>query len=487
MTHKTTLSNDGHYILEKSLLTPTEICKIRKDLTVVPKLAYQVSKNHKPESFTVYKESKTKFYVPKFYGIKVFGEPQVNEELKGKKLEFKGKIKLREYQEEIVSKTMEQLKTKNGGGICVGCGRGKTIMAIEIARRMKRKTLIIVHKSFLMNQWKERLEEFTKARVGTIVQKTIDVEDKDVVIGMLQSIAKDKYDKKIFNKFGFVIFDEAHHAPSKYFSQALPIITCRKSLFLTATPKRTDCTERVLYWYFGEIAYYEPPSKNDEVNVRIINYELEHKKFKETFMRFTGKVNKAMTITNICKIKERNEFIVNIISDILTTDINRKILLLTERREQISIIEEMLNNLNISNGLYIGGMKEKDLDESSKKDVILATYSMASEGLDIPVLNTLILATPRSNIEQSVGRIMRQKHNKYHPLIYDIVDALPSFTNQGFVRRRFYRKLDYKMTFIDVENNKIVKENKEHENTTVNQKTEIKPDDVDFLSDSDDE
>ena len=94
-------------------------------------------------------------------------------------------------------------------------------MGLYLACHYKVKTLIIVHKTFLLNQWIERIEQFTDAKIGIIQQNKIDVEDKDIVVGMLQSIAKDKYDSDIFQDFGMVIFDEAHHAPSEYFSKAL--------------------------------------------------------------------------------------------------------------------------------------------------------------------------------------------------------------------------------------------------------------------------
>ena len=103
-------------------------------------------------------------------------------------------------------------------------------------------------------------------------------------------------------------------------------------------------------------------------------------------------------------------------------------------------------------------MKQSKLDESAKCTVILASYGMASEALDIPELNTLIMATPRRNIEQSVGRILRKKDHVIQPLIVDIVDQLSSFNNQGMARRKFYKKLKYNIKLIDVEENQIVAE-----------------------------
>ena len=102
------------------------------------------------------------------------------------------------------------------------------------------------------------MKEFTDAKVGIIQQDVIDTDGKDIVIGMLQSISKDKYSSDIFKDFGLVIFDEAHHAPSQYFSKALPIIACKKTLALSATPNRADKLEKILFWYFGDIMYKAP-------------------------------------------------------------------------------------------------------------------------------------------------------------------------------------------------------------------------------------
>jgi len=94
-------------------------------------------------------------------------------------------------------------------------------------------------------------------------------------------------------------------------------------------------------------------------------------------------------------------------------------------------------------GYYIGGMKEKDLKLSESKQIILATYAMAAEGLDIPSLTTLILATPKSDIVQSVGRILRTKHSQ--PLIIDIIDQHECFLNQFKKRKAFYNEKNYKI------------------------------------------
>ena len=95
-------------------------------------------------------------------------------------------------------------------------------------------------------------------------------------------------------------------------------------------------------------------------------------------------------------------------------------------------------------GYYIGGMKQKDLDKSEEKQVILGTYPMSSEGLDIPSLDAVIFTTPKSSIEQSIGRITRKNHEKT-PVAYDIVDNFCLFPRQFDKRLKVYKKLEYEV------------------------------------------
>ena len=327
-----------------------------------------------------------------------------------------------------------------------------TVIALYLACHFKVKTLVIVHKTFLLNQWLERIKQFTNASVGIIQQKKVET-DNMIVVGMLQSIAKDKYSSKVFKDFGMVIFDEAHHAPSQYFSKALPLINCKKTLALSATPKRMDGLEKVLHWYFGDIIYQSNRINNKDVIVNIIDYTINDKMFKEYKLPFNGKINKPKTITNLVKISKRNELIMEVIKNLYENK-HRHILVLSDRIEHLKTIEEMILTFytHFSYGYYIGGMKQSKLDESAKKRIILASYGMASEALDIPSLNTLVMTTPRSSVEQSVGRIIRKKSKKVKPLIVDIVDNLPSFVRQSKNRLKLYKKKEYyieKKVYVD--------------------------------------
>ena len=453
---KTILCKEG-YLIPKNHKFDSIIESVKKELTVEPFKLCSFVKKEEPISFQVYQENDEYINIPKHYGLKKLGKPDENKEVKGAKIKIKFNGDLRPAQKEIIDIVVPHLKLNDGGVLCLPCAAGKTVLSLYLASLFKVKTLVIVHKTFLLNQWKERAEQFTNAAIGIIQQNKIDIEGKDIVIGMLQSIAKDKYDPEIFRDFGMVIFDEAHHAPSQYFSKALPLIASKITIGLSATPKRADRLEKILYWYFGDIMYKSIIEENNKVLVNIVNYNIEHEKFREFKLR-TGDINRAKTINKITTIGRRNKFIIDIMEEVLLEP-NRKILILSDRIEQLELLKKRIDEREIaSTGFYIGGMKQKNLNIAAEAQVIFASYGMASEGLDIPDLNTLFMVTPRKEVEQAIGRITRKLDPNTRPIIYDFTDQLPSFVRQGYNRRKLYRKMGFELKIIEVKNNEIIRE-----------------------------
>ena len=476
---KTILCKEG-YLIPKSEKNISQIEIAKKELNVEPYNPYSFGKKEEPVRFNVYQENDEYLSVPKFYGLKKFGKPDLNKEICGEKIKIKFNGKLRPLQKEIVDKVLPHLKENDGGVLCLPCAAGKTVLALYLAAKFKVKTLVIVHKTFLLNQWKERAQEFTNAKIGIIQQNKIDIDGNDIVIGMLQSIAKDKYESDIFRDFGLVIFDEAHHAPSEYFSKALPIISCKITIGLSATPKRTDRLEKILYWYFGDIMYKSEVEENNKVLVNIINYDIEHEKFKE-FLMYTGDVNRPKTINKITSIGRRNKFIINMVVEVLQES-DRKILILSDRLDHLKLLKSRLDECEItSTDFYIGGMKQKALDNAKNAQVIFASYGMAAEGLDIPELNTLFMVTSRKEVEQAVGRVVRKINPNIRPIIYDFTDELPSFINQGRHRKKLYRKMGFEIKITEVKNNEIIKVIECEEVEKINIITKVENEDCEFL------
>jgi len=240
--YKTILNKQ--YIINKRFLNREAIRKIRRDLTVQP-VCFNVY-GGEPESFPIYLEDDGCIAVPRFYGLKHFGKPE-RDLCKGKKeVNFSFRGNLRAYQRPVIRILLKGIKKKGGGILSVKCGWGKTIGAIYLAHKIKKKTLVIVHKTFLLNQWVDRIKEFTDAKIGIIQGKTIDVDGKDIVIGMLQSLSMKEYSKETFQDFGLVIVDETHRIGSQVYSRCLPKIGTEYMLGLSATPEREDGLSKVL-------------------------------------------------------------------------------------------------------------------------------------------------------------------------------------------------------------------------------------------------
>ena len=149
-------------------------------------------------------------------------------------------------------------------------------------------------------------------------------------------------------------------------------------------------------------------------------------------------------INNISDCRKRTELIINKVITEIRLNEKRQILILSDRRQQLEDMYKKINEIgDISCGYYIGGLKKDVLKENEKCRILLGTYPMASTGLDIPSLNGLVLATPRSDIIQSIGRIDRIIHTDIEPLIIDICDQFSLFENQCRKRFTIYKKKRY--------------------------------------------
>jgi superfamily II DNA or RNA helicase len=320
-----------------------------------------------------------------------------------------------------------------------------TIMALNIISKIKRKTLIVVHKEFLLRQWIERIEEFLPgAKVGRIQGEIVDIAGKDIVIGMLQSLSMKDYPSSLFKSFGLSIYDEVHHLGAEVFSRALFKIVTKRMLGLSATMKRSDNLSKVFKMFIGPIVYTKKREGGDGVVVHAIDYENNDEEFSHVELNFKGHVHYSKMIKKICEFNHRSEFILKVLGKMLKDERCKQIMILGHNKVLLKYLHDAIEDRNMASvGYYVGGMKEKDLKISETKKVVIATYAMASEGLDIKTLSTLIMATPKSSVEQCIGRILRVKHDR--PLVVDIVDQHEFFNRQWMKRKRFYVKEKYKI------------------------------------------
>lgn len=438
----TILCNQGYIILKKDILDE-DIKKIKKDLKMRPFI--QGSRSRFAKSFKIYMENDDKFCLPKFYGLTNFGNAKLVDFTIPQDINLKFNGNLRDYQNNVIDNVIPKIKNQEGGTISLPPGRGKTVIACKLLSDLGKKTLVVVHKTFLLNQWKNRIEQFLPdARVGIVQGKVIDVENKDIIIGMLQSLSlKDDYPDDLFDDIGTIIFDECHHLSAEKFSQILKKISVKYMIGLSGTPFRNDKLEKVFEYYIGKMLYYEKLQINQDILVKTYKFNCKHEKFKVVINKYTKEAQVSTMISNLIEIEERNKLIINIIKE-CRGDTLRKILILSDRLDHLDYLIEGVNKLDIGSvSKYVGGMKQNKLDLAEEADIIFSTYSMSSEALDISSLNTVILGTSRRNVEQSVGRILRKQAGNYlaQPLVIDVVDNIKTFINQSYTRKAYYKKI----------------------------------------------
>ena len=677
-----TYLGDKGYSIFKECLSVDEQHYIRNELTMKPHIPKSPIQ---PTPFPIYLESPLKLYIPRYFGIETYGPPDRILIKPGDNVNVEFAGDLRPYQNAIVDKYIKHVGMCGGGLLDVDPGKGKTVMALNIISKLQKSTLVIVHKSFLLNQWIERIQQFLPgARVGRIQGQIIDTENKDIVIGMLQSLSMKEYPKDTFQQFGLAIYDECfpydtlvhtsrgpmmigklyekwaqyntqgyscidadaiecgkkvsnelpkilsynlsterfeysnmthawrrqrdellrvyllggsfvctpdhkiltqggykcanqlvigdkiqclytpnpddidasstmpgyesrgkykvpplgsstsspnaflyyekvsveqynalarpnvkklatststspprkdidvydievadnhnfvlrlkdgrfynpvvsncHHMGAEVFSRCMMKVNTTYTLGLSGTMSRKDGLTKVFEMFIGPVVHKEKAEPEHKVLVKGLVYSVDDEVFNETQYDYMGNPKFSTMISKLCNYNRRSEFILRVIAAELELNPAQQIMILAHNKTLLTYLHDAISSRKIGEkavldagtqaqgitglvGYYVGGMKEAALKESEKKKIIIATYAMASEGLDIKTLTTLILASPKTDVCQSVGRILRQKHSS--PLVIDIIDGHDIFMSQWYKRRKYYKSQDYKILVCD--------------------------------------
>jgi superfamily II DNA or RNA helicase len=435
------------YRLSKSTNPPLD--ELRKTLTVkpmVPKVF--VSNPNAVPRYKVYGEAPDCLYLPKHFGIAKFGlyssttrdVPQTPAEF----WTFAGS--LRPIQLPVVDAFLKP--EPHDGILSLHTGGGKTVCALYIASQLKLPTLVIVHNSFLRDQWDERVKMFLpNARIGRIQGDLCEIEGKDVIIAMLQTLSMKTIPILNFRPLGLVIVDECHHIASEVFVQALPKVTSKYMLGLSATPSRKDGLMFVANWCLGPLLYTSDTGDKEDkgVHVEVYEYKNDDPVFNEIVYNAQGVMFTSLMINKLAECEDRTKWLVGILVDILEEEPQRQVLVLTDRVQHTKdLLAALPEGLRASAAILSTDVKAAARAEfCATKTILLATYAMCKEGFDVPTLNTLLMATPRPDVDQIVGRILRVEKSARttHPLILDIVD--PQFRRQFQERNALYKKRSY--------------------------------------------
>ena len=403
-------------------------------------------------SFCVCMETKKYLFVPKYFGLQSYGVPKENLCGTPQSIDLSFDGNLLPEQHDPVSAFLEAARdpVRMGGILQLPPGAGKTVMALYIMCQLRVKTMIIVHKEFLQTQWVERIAQYVPgAKVGLLKQSKAEVDGMDVTIASLQSLSMRDYSKQVsFADFGLVVIDECHHIGAQVFSKALLKVNFRYALGLSATVNRKDGLTKVFKWFIGDVVYKVAKKKSVTCAVEQVAMDSNNSsEYAREYYLKNGKINLAKMINAVAAYKPRTAFILSKLKRVLQEAPTRNVIMLSDRRQHLEDVYAAIRaEGEYEAGLYIGGMKNDDLERSKEKQVILGTYNMVSEGFDLPKLDTLFLITPKSDVEQSVGRIQR-KHTYTEednvPLVIDIVDNFSLFRNQASKREAVYKKMKY--------------------------------------------
>lgn len=462
MLQGTYLGQKG-YTISKSELTDEQIRALKKDLTVKP---YTPGISLKDTSeFPAYRESVSKLYVPRYYGVEHYGTPSSIKISEGDDIDLEFVGALRENQIPVVEAYLTHVGLEGGGGLLdLYCAFGKTSLTLYLLHALKKKAMVILHKEFLLNQWVERIKQFLpNARIGRIQGPIIDIENKDIVLCMLQSLSMKDYHASTFESFGVTVIDEVHHISSEVFSRALFKLVTKYTIGLSATMDRKDGTTKIFKMFLGDVIYKAKRPKDEGVMVRAVEYNTTDDQFNKVEYDFRGNAAYSTMISKLCTYSARTEFILKIIQDLMVENGAQQIMVIAHNKNVLKYIHDAIEHRGFATvGYYVGGMKEQALKNTEGKQIVIASYAMCSEGLDIPTLTTLIMVTPKTEIEQTVGRILRVKHSS--PLIVDIIDGHEPFRNQWKKRLAFYKKQGYTVTRgAKMENEPIIPDDEDEE------------------------
>lgn len=371
------------------------------------------------------------------------------------KVSFNGALR-----EEQVPASQALLKYETGV-LSASTAFGKTVIGAYLISQRKINTLILVHSTALLNQWKKSLEQFLifeekkeskKGHIG-LLGATKNTLNGNVDIAIMQSLFDDEKCSQIVSQYGMVIVDECHHVPATNFEKILSLVRAKYVYGLTATPIRSDGKHPMIFMQCGPIRYKvnaleqaENQSFDRILIPRFTHFSIENEEDLELYEIYEKIINN----------EERNDLIIR--DAMKAVELNRTPLILTERKEHAKVLENKLINVAEHVVLLLGSdtakqKKEKleRLQNISKNEsfIVIATSTYIGEGFDEPRLDTLFLTMPivwKGRLSQYAGRLHRNYEGKNEVLIYDYIDYQVPVLNRMYHKRlKGYAEIGYQV------------------------------------------
>jgi len=396
----------------------TTLCKqvILKDLGVC-------QDENSPQIVMALLQEDGSYNVPFHYGVSN-GHYKTTESPASISCTFSGT--LREYQHDTRKKIIDNMNKKKCVILSSFVGSGKTIIAINIATKIKLQTLIVVNRVLLATQWQASICEFTSTQypVPILSRKTIECTSDFAIVN---GVNIDKIPKSVLDKFGFVIVDECHALMSGKVGQKLLHLTPKYLMGLSATAYRYDGFQQMFGMYFG-----------GDDNTVVTKLYRKHNVYKvqtqcvieSKINMYSGQVDFNAIINALTRNESRNQQIVQTVVD----NPDKVFLVLVKRVDHGDILKNLFENIKIPVQCLFGACGKNFVFTTN---VLIATCSKAGVGFDCPRLNTLIIAAPIKNyFIQYLGRVMRTQESE--PTVFDFVDDNAILKQHWYARRRVY-------------------------------------------------
>lgn len=340
-------------------------------------------------------------------------------------------------QQACINSSLALLQTHVDHVVEAPTGFGKSYLGCAVAARLGKKTLIVVTKNDLVKSWQDTLINLfgmMPHQIGHIQQKVQKYKDCPFTVAMIHSLICREYDPEMYRSFGLVIFDEVHRLGAEYFSQACKLFPSSHRLGLSATPKRSDGREKLFEGHIGPTMVRGTwvPMKA-KILVKKTGWKVPNVPQRDEMGSWhTGPMEivpgSMMNATKaIASDKVRNHEIGQFVR--AAYDSGRHTVVMSDLVDSHLL---PLFHILVSHGIpgqdigyYHGSVPKGELDSQKMKKVVLATYAMCGEGTNVPHWDTLVLATPRANVKQAVGRVLRFVQGKKQPVVLELVDDHP--------------------------------------------------------------
>lgn len=342
------------------------------------------------------------------------------------------------------------LTTQRKGILKLEPGSGKTVMSIAAICKIKKRTIVFVHKKDLRDQWLGEILNFTDLEeddVGILMSSNFDKAlKKPIILSTVQGFCsllngKHKRDFRLAldnSGIGMAIFDECHVSvgPEKFSACSLNL-NCYRVFGCSATPTRADGCDDIIRFHLGEVTYY-PPEKDELLKpiVYMVYFPFEIYSKHRKYLHWGGNFNPAKYYQQMYKSSKYNSTVCTLISKLLAKD--RNILVLGNRTTSLLTLAETSGVSPSEIGIFIptahGDKKHKkqlervtdlfDLKAAFKtRQLVFSTYNACRDGNNRKSLDTLIMAIPTGNVEQAAGRVLRTLEGKQQPIVVDLVDT----------------------------------------------------------------